>query len=212
MANNSSLLPPNARPLEQALAGAMARITAIPTPLTDLVRPDAIPASILPWLAWGLSVNRWRPTWSEEQRRAATAQAIPNAKIRGSRAAAEAVLADYDPRITLTEWWEEGGTGVPYTFFCTLPLDGTFDDMATAGFAAELYRDLVRVKPARAHFELRQRVIAKVTLPMAAVARAWRMDRAMATMIGPDPADDLQLTTEYGEPLEGADGIAWEYI
>jgi phage tail P2-like protein len=85
VANNPSLLPPNARPLEHALAASMARITAIPTPLTDLWRPDAIPASILPWLAWGLSVDRWRPSWSEEQRRAATAAAIPNAKIRGSR-------------------------------------------------------------------------------------------------------------------------------
>lgn len=212
MANNPSLLPPNARPLEHALASSMARITAIPTPLTDLWRPDAIPATILPWLAWGLSVDRWRPSWSEEQRRAATAAAIPNAKIRGSRAAAQAVIADYDPRITLTEWWEEGGSGVPYAFFCTLPLDGAFDDLATASFATELYRDLTRVKPARAHFQLRQQVMAKAALPMAAVARAWNMDRAMATMIGPDPADLLKITTEYGEPLEGDDDAGWEYI
>ncbi|WJS98203.1 phage tail protein I [Novosphingobium humi] len=212
MANNPSLLPPNATRLEHALAAATARITAIPTPLTDLWRPEAIPAAILPWLAWSLSVDRWRPSWSEAQRRAATAAAIPNAKIRGSRAAAEAVIADYDPRITLTEWWEAGGSGVPYTFFVTLPLDGLFDTIATASFAAELYRDLVRVKPARAHFTLRQKAMAKATLPMAAVARAWRMDRAMAAMTGPDPADDLNITTEYGEPLEGADGAAWEYI
>lgn len=212
MANNASLLPPNARPLEHALAASMARITAIPTPLTDLVRPDAVAAPILPWLAWGLSVQRWRPSWSEAQRRAATATAIPNAKIRGSRAAVEQVITDYDPRITLTEWFEEGGTGVPYTFFITLPLDGMFDTIATASFAVELYRDLVRVKPARAHFELRQQAMAKATLPMAAIARAWRMDRTMAAMTGPDPADDRKLTTEYGEPLEGADGIAWEYL
>jgi P2-related tail formation protein len=32
----------------------------------------------------GLSVDRWRPSWSEEQRRAATASAIPNAKIRAA--------------------------------------------------------------------------------------------------------------------------------
>lgn len=211
MANNSSLLPPNARPLEHALASSMARITAIPTPLTDLWRPDAIPATILPWLAWGLSVDRWRPSWSEEQRRAATAAAIPNAKIRGSRAAAQAVIADYDPRITLTEWWEEGGTGIPYTFFVTLPLDGAFDDMATASFATELYRDLVRVKPARAHFQLRQQVTAAATMPFTGVARTLRTDRFDAGLIGPDPADDLKLTTEYGEPLEGADGAAWEY-
>lgn len=212
MANNPSLLPPNAKPLEHALAGAMARITSIPTPLTELVRPYAIPASILPWLAWGLSVDRWRPSWSEEQRRAATAAAIPNAKIRGSYATAAAVIADYDPHITMTLWYEAGGSGIPYTFFVTLPLDGQFDTMARAEFAAELYRDLVRVKGARDHFQLRQRVSAKATLPMAAVARAWRMDRAMATMIGPDPADDLKLTTEYGEPLEGDDGAPWEYI
>ncbi|WCT76290.1 phage tail protein I [Novosphingobium humi] len=210
MANNPSLLPPNATRLEHALAAATARITAIPTPLTDLWRPDTIPASILPWLAWSLSVDRWRPSWSEEQRRAATAQAIPNAKIRGSRAAAEAVIADYDPRITLTEWWEEGGSGVPYTFFVTLPLDGLFDTIATASFAAELYRDLVRVKPARAHFTLRQKAMAHAALPMVAAARAMRAERWRAAMADPDPADDLKLQSEDGEPLEGPDGLAWE--
>ena len=210
MANNPSLLPPNARPLEHALATSMARIAAIPTPLTDLVRPDAIPAPILPWLAWGLSVQRWRPSWSDAQRRAATAQAIPNAKIRGSRAAAEAVIADYDPRITLTEWWEAGGSGVPYPFFVPLPLDGLFDTIATASFAAELYRDLVRVKPARAHFTLRQTVSSWAALPLFPIARALRADRFAAATIGPFDADEIKLQTEDGEPLEGPDGIAWE--
>jgi P2-related tail formation protein len=121
------------------------------------------------------------------------------------------VIADYDPRITLTEWWEEGGTGLPYTFFCTLPLDGAFDDLATASFATELYRDLTRVKPARAHFQLRQQLRAKAPCPWPPW-RAHGHGTHHGHLIGPDPADDLKITTEYGEPLEGDDGAGWEYI
>lgn len=210
MGNSASLLPPNARALEHALAAATARLGDIPRPLPELWRPDAIPLAILPWLAWGLALDRWRQAWSEAQKRAATANAIPDARQKGSRGAAMAVLADYDPRLTMVEWWEEGGSGAPYTFTVIHPLDGAGGPRASAAFAASLYADLLRVKPARAHFELRQRLAARAALPVAAALRSLRLERRRAAMTGPDPADDLKLQTEYGEPLEGGEGLALE--
>jgi hypothetical protein len=35
--------------------------------------------------------------------------------------------------------------------------------------------------------------------------------RSLAPIAQPDPADLLNLTTEYGEPLQGDDGAVWEY-
>jgi phage tail P2-like protein len=195
------------RPLEHALAAAMARITAIPTPLTDLWRPGD-PRLDPAWLAWSLSVDRWRPSWSEAQRRAATA-AIPNAKIRGSRAAAEAVIADYDPRITLTEWWEEGGSGVPYTFFVTLPLDGLFDDRHGQLRRRTLPRPCprqTRPRPFRAAPK-----VAQGTLPMAAVARACAWNAPWPRSSAPTPPT-ISTHHRIWRTARRADGAGWEYI
>lgn len=205
MANSASLLPPNAKPLEHALATATARIGDIPRPLLELWRPDAIPLAILAWLAWGLAVDRWRQEWSEAQKRAATAQAIPNARIKGSRGAAMAVLADYSPSLTLTEWFEEGGSGEPYTFFVTVPLDAD-PALNSAAFAQDVYNGLIGVKPARAHFKLRQRAIARTTLPMTAASRAWRYDRYRAQASYPTE----YLLSESAQILQAEDGQLME--
>jgi phage tail P2-like protein len=208
--SNASLLPPNATPLENALAQASSRIGDIPIPLVDLWNPATCPIALLPWLAWGLSTDQWRQGWSEARRRQAVAHAIPSAKIKGSRAAADAVLAEYDPLLTLTEWWQAGGTGQPYTFSVTLPLDGAGGPRSTATFARELHRDLVSVKPARAHFALYQRVDARTVLPIAGAARTMRFERRRAAPAPVDPNAALYLQTEYGEPIEGGEGIILE--
>ena len=59
--SDPSLLPPNATPLERAIALALARITAIPTPAGDTWNPATCPAPLLPHFAWGMSVDTWDP-------------------------------------------------------------------------------------------------------------------------------------------------------
>jgi phage tail P2-like protein len=210
VANSADLLPPNATPLERALSSAGARLGDVPRPLVTLWDPYACPLPILPWLAWGLSVDRWRQSWGEVQKRDAVAKAIHNARRKGSRSAAMDVLADYDPSLVLIEWWEPGGSGIPYTFTVTQPLDGVWATRASASYAAELFADLERVKPARAHFALRQSVAGRAALPIVAVARALRADRFRATVTLPTPAEDLALQTEQGEPLLGGEGLILE--
>jgi phage tail P2-like protein len=53
----ADLLPPNATPVERRLAKAGARISDVPVRLADLMIPEAIPASLLPWLAGHLGVE-----------------------------------------------------------------------------------------------------------------------------------------------------------
>jgi phage tail P2-like protein len=210
VANNASLLPPNATALETALATAFARISLVPVPLAPLNDPITIPLPLLPWLAWGLSTDMWRAGWDETRRRNATAQAIPNARKKGSRDATDAVMAEYDPHLTVKIWHESGGTGIPYTYTVTLPLDGAGGDRATAAFARDLYSDLAEVKGARDHFTLRQYVAARTVLPIAGAARTMRAERFRATPAPLDPNADLYLQTEYGEPIEGGEGLILE--
>jgi len=165
---------------------------------------------LLPWLAWGLSTDMWRTGWDDARRRNATAQAIPNARKKGSRAATDAVMAEYDPHLTVTIWHEAGGSGIPYTYCVTLPLDGAGGDRATAQFARDLYYDLVEVKPARDHLTLYQRLDARTVLPIAGAARATRAERFRAIPAPLDPNANRYLQTEYGEPIEGGEGLILE--
>ncbi len=82
-----TLLPPNHTPFEEALSLSVADALDIPVDLPLLVRPYEIPAPLLPWLAWGVSVDLWKDDWPEEKKRAAVARSIPWHKIKGTRAA-----------------------------------------------------------------------------------------------------------------------------
>jgi phage tail P2-like protein len=65
-----SLLPPNnSGAAELAIEQATGGITLLPDAIRPLWDPDTCPASLLPWLAWTLSVDKWEPTWTEAQKR-----------------------------------------------------------------------------------------------------------------------------------------------
>jgi phage tail P2-like protein len=207
----NSLLPPNATPLETALASAMARIGAVPVPLRTLLSASTAPLAVIPWLAWEMAVYRWDADWSEARRRDGVANAITNHRHRGTRGAMDDLLAEYDSTLTLLEWWEPGGSGVPFTFWVNLPTNGASASSATATFATSLMTDIGLTKPARALFEFRQTATATVSLPITVAARTLIMTRSLSAIGQPDPADLLKLTTEYGEPLQGGEGLDWEY-
>lgn len=68
-----SILPPNATRLEQAMEETVARLSDIPVPITRYIDPYQCPATLLPWLAWELSVDWWNENWPEARKRAAIA-------------------------------------------------------------------------------------------------------------------------------------------
>lgn len=213
VAVGNSLLPPNATPLEKALVAAIVpRIGAVPVPLKTLLTASTAPVAVLPWLAWEMAVYRWDSSWSEARKRDAIGNAIANHRIRGTRGAMDALLAEYDSTLTLLEWWEPGGSGASFTFCVNLPTNGADAASVTAIFATSLIDDINRTKNARSLFQFRQTASAAVSLPIAVAARAMTMTRSLGAIAQPDPADLLNLTTEYGEPLEGGEGLVLEYM
>lgn len=207
--NVDTLLPSNATALERALEQATARVADVPVPIDALWNPATCPIELLPWLAWALSTDRWDSSWSEDQKRAAVANAIQVQRTKGTPASIKTILASFDELLTVTEWFETVPMGDPYTFFITLPLvqadGGTGGPRTTAAFADAIIHDVILAKPARAHFKLMQTIAAAGSLgPIAAAQTAGfvRLDSEANQTDATDPVWNTYLTTELGEPIE----------
>lgn len=203
----NSLLPPNATVLEQALEIVTARATVIDTPIAPLWNPATCPSDLLPWLAWGLSVDTWEPWWTDAMKRQAIADSITFHRRKGTRWAVETVLTRIDALAEVVEWHESDGTLAPHTFEIRVPLDAASGDRALASVAEHIIRDVVRVKPLREHLVVVQSLRATLTIAVHAVARALTSRRDEITFADDrsQPWDAL-LQTEDGEPLEADNG------
>jgi len=166
-----SLLPPNATTLERALAQVMAEMLDIPTPIGALWNPDTIPLPLLPWLAWSLAVDSWKPYWSESVKRARVRQAIDIARRKGTAQAVRDVVTAFGGLVTVREWWQTEPKGPPGTFELVLTLSGRDGTEASAQYVDDVIAEIRRTKPARAHFTFTQGFQALGAIGVMAVAR-----------------------------------------
>lgn len=96
-----SLLPGAPEPTSErvplgvfALDLAMSRLGLVPVEV-DLVGSAAeCPEALLPWLAWGVSIEAWSPEWSAEQKRLAIDSNRLTHQRKGTKQAVLDVLAD----------------------------------------------------------------------------------------------------------------------
>ncbi len=206
----NSLLPPNATPLERGLEGA-SLVLRLDLP-ADIDDPYTCPVWLLPWLAWGLSVDTWDADWSEADKRAAVAGSIELHRRKGTRMSVEQVLARFDQLAHLVEWHEAVPRRTPHTFDVVVPMvlpNGTAPGgrRATAAFAEAIIREVSRVKPLREHMTVVQSIAARGSIGIQGAARVatfQREDFALTSDTSPEWAAYLQ--TEDGEPIEAGDG------
>lgn len=154
-----SLLPPASTDLERALEQAAARGVDIPVTLRDLWSPDRCPSDLLPWLAWGLSLDNWSSDWSEGIKRARVRQAIPIARTKGTAQSVRAVVASFGGSVAIREWFQMEPPGDPHTFQLLLNLERE-GAPASAAFVDQVITEVRRVKPARSHFTFTQGISA----------------------------------------------------
>ena len=202
----NSLLPPNATRLERALEAGGARIVDVHAP-ADIDDPMFCPVEVLPWLAWGLSVDTWDADWSEADKRAAVAGSIELHRRKGTRMSVETVLARFDQLARLVEWHEATPRRVPHTFDVILPMvtKGAAHGgrRASAAFADAIIREVARVKPLREHMRLVQKIDVAGAIGLQGVIRAFSYTRADAEMTIDTSASWASfLQTEDGEPIE----------
>ncbi len=212
MPDTPSLLPPNATAFERAVETALVRVTAIDTPVATLMDPAALDASVLPFLAWHLSIDRWDSGWSETTKRMAVADAIAAQRRKGTPASVEAVLADFDDLLELVEWHRATPRAAPHTFEIRLPLGSAGGHRATAAFAEQIVSEVAGVKPARSHGTLVQMAatagLAQI-FGAAATAGFARLDTA--AIHDTDAIWGRLLQTELGEPIESETGQMLEH-
>lgn len=205
----TSLLPPNATSAERALELAMRAgidLSAVGT----LWNPATCPADVLPFLAWGLAISHWDPAWSEAQKRAAIAEAIPFHQIKGTREAVEQILARFHPLLSIAEWWEANPRRDPHTFEVRAPagpggIDASFLTEETAN---AIIRDVAAAKPLRAHFDFVFALEAQASLYMAGGVMAGTISRRDYEAVLDESRDwTIVLQTEDGEPIYTPDGL-----
>ena len=203
----NSLLPPNATKFERALEHG-ARPEPLATPAAVIDDPRACPAELLPWLAYGFSVDTWDADWSEAAKRDAVANSIEMHRRKGTRLSVESVLTRFDELVQLVEWHEAQPRRPAHTFDVILPMVtpagiAPGGRRATAAFADAIIREVARVKPLREHMRLVQQIDTAGAIGLQGVLRATsytRDDAVMTIDTSPDWAAYLQ--TEDGEPIE----------
>lgn len=78
------LLPPSATPAERTLGALSGRITAVPTPIAEMHRPNVAPERFLPWLAWEWSIDLWQDEWSDAKKRRVLARSFDLHRLKGT--------------------------------------------------------------------------------------------------------------------------------
>lgn len=208
---NRSLLPPNASNGERAIEDAL-RLDIDLSVVGTLWNPATCPPEVLPFLAWGLAIARWDSAWTEAEKRAAIADAIPFHRRKGTRGIVEEVLDSFNPLLEVVEWWEMSPKGLPHTFEVRAPAGLIPASFLTAETTAAIIRDIAAVKPVRSHFDFVQSLEAQAFLYLAAGGMAATYSRNdFAAAHDPDPVWDTYLLTEDGEPLQAENGTFLEY-
>lgn len=90
----ATLLPPNATALEVAFDKTVAgRHAALPSIVPSLWNANTVPAAVLPYIAWALSVDEWDEKWSNEKKRDAVNKAPELHRRKGTPLGVRRALA-----------------------------------------------------------------------------------------------------------------------
>lgn len=143
-------LPANATPLEQAVVQVLEEQLVKDVPVARLWNPATCPAQYLSYLAWALSVDVWDPSWDEETKRRACADAFLVHRRKGTLAALENALAVFGFDMKVTEWWQKDPKGDPYTFDIEIEVSEQGMD---SGTQAQVLMVVDHSKNARSHLD-----------------------------------------------------------
>jgi len=144
----AALLPPNATDMERALVDVVGAALTVPVQIETLWNPWTCPVPLLPWLAWAMSVPVWEDDWAEETKRQVIAASFETHRTKGTRAALLRALEPFGLTSEIVEWWEDGGSGQPFTFGLTSWVTSA---PATAKVQSNIAQTVAATAPVRAH-------------------------------------------------------------
>ena len=168
-----SLLPPNSTQLERAFESATRRVSEVPMPAREIIDPDTCPESLLPFLAWALSVDSWKSYWPLSIKRARLRDAIAIQRKKGTANSVKALVAAFGGAVEVVEWWQQEPRALPHTFQLLLVLGaGTSSAETSAQYVDDVIAEVSRTKPVRSHFSFTQGVAAAASVRVMGAARA----------------------------------------
>lgn len=144
----SDLLPPNSTALERRLASVLSDLERVPIPVRSVLNPHTCHASLLPYLAWQCSVDRWDPAWPENVKRDVVASAFHIHRYKGTVAAIRRVVEPLGYLLEITHWYQMNPEGRRGTFALRV---GVLDTGITDVMYAELVRLVNDAKPCSRH-------------------------------------------------------------
>jgi phage tail P2-like protein len=171
----SNLLPPNATDLEKNLSDVVEHATALPVDVKSVWNPDTCPADMLPWLAWAMSIDNWKPYWPESVKRTHLKRVADIHRHKGTVSAVRNAVESFGAPFVLQEWFEKTPQGVPHTFEVILTLGQSVPN--TAEYQQDIYNEITRTKPVRSHFTLVAGLSGYSTLGIRAVAHTASFQR-----------------------------------
>lgn len=145
---SESLLPSNATALERSAEASMAGLSALPVETDRLWSAEDCPLSLLPYLAWALSVDYWDEAWDETVKRKVVASAAYVHRFKGTAAGVKTALTALDLGVRLSEWFETGGDR--FTFQIDVEREGRAYSLSDIHSISETIR---LTKNARSHLE-----------------------------------------------------------
>ncbi|MFC0119027.1 phage tail protein I [Pseudoalteromonas xiamenensis] len=172
MTDHTKLLPSNYTMLEHQFVEAIdtlpERLSVTPTIPEHIGKqwdPETCPETLLPWLAWSLSVDDWDEKWPIATKRALIARSVEIHKHKGTVGAVKRALSSLGVKVEFFEWFQDVGelalaphhSGEPNTFtFIAWANDVPFTSEAVV-LSQSVYDAIFRVtnqtKPQRAHFK-----------------------------------------------------------
>ncbi len=165
----SNLLPPNATAIERAIDASVSRMAELPVDIRQQWDPDTCPAALLPWLAWALSIDSWKPSWPESVKRQRVKQAVEIQRRKGTAKSVRDVVASFGSSLAIREWWQTSPPGTPHTFELVLTLGESVPN--TAEYQQDIVDAINRTKPVRAHFTLTTGISARGSLGLFGATR-----------------------------------------
>lgn len=124
------LLPRSATPLMRGLLTAeLVRLAEIsPALIATIYDPHRCPASLLPFLAYAVSVDTWDRTWPEDIQRAVIAASPEVHRLKGTVQSIRRALEPFGWRFAITEWWEHDAPEQAGTFIADVFVNATLAD------------------------------------------------------------------------------------
>lgn len=175
MSNQKTLLPVNASNLLKDLENTSLRATELETLNRYVINPNLASVNILPWLAWGFSIDAWDDNWSEEIKREMIKNTISLHRIKGTRKAVQKALEIIGIFAQIIEWWETDPKMKVHTFHVVAYLNDNLDKSSEIIIDLNTQKRLIdlikNVKPARSHFSLKLGVRFKSSLSYTAIFR-----------------------------------------